>query len=223
MIITLVFGLLKTLNQGDVLIREDGKYPFIFKECFDGNPFSYCCIDPTDSIFIETDIRWLSATVRPATSNERQQFFNKLKEEGYWWDAESLALSKIQKRWRDNEDVNVTGYCIGLCGCISEVGPHISKTYRIYPHIFAAEKQAKSALDMARISQIMINDNRFGGVVTDEEWNGAMSYIVITKVKNKPFITSSHRYEYLAFHTQEQAKLFLQENEDLVKDYYMMD
>ena len=29
-------------------------------------------------------------------------------------------------------------------------------------------------------------------------------------------------YNFLAFHTEKQAKLFLEENEDLVKDYYML-
>ena len=32
-----------------------------------------------------------------------------------------------------------------------------------------------------------------------------------------------YSYKFLAFHTKEQAELFLQENEDLVKDYYMID
>ena len=76
---------------------------------------------------------------------------------------------------------------------------------------------------MARISQIMANDERFGGVITDEEWDSTVPYFVITKVHNMLIITRSHRYEYLGFHTMEQANLFLEENEDLVKDYYMMD
>lgn len=91
-------------------------------------------------------------------------------------------------------------------------------------NVFATKKQAKSALAMARISQIMANDNRFGGIVTDEEWgNNVPCYYVILKVRNILVITTSYRYEYLGFHTMEQANLFLEENEDLVKDYYMMD
>ena len=91
-------------------------------------------------------------------------------------------------------------------------------------NLFATEKQAKSALAMARISQIMANDERFGGVVTDEEWCGDNWKYVIIRTKNSLKISLKYYiYEYLAFHTKEQAELFLKENEDLVKDYYMMD
>ena len=57
----------------------------------------------------------------------------------------------------------------------------------------------------------------------EEAKNGVPCYYVILKVRNILVITTSYRYEYLAFHTEEQAKLFLEENEDLIKDYYMMD
>lgn len=212
---------LKDAKPGDVLIREDGKYPFIFKESFGGDPFAYCCINPTDSIFIGTDVPWLSATVRPATYKEKLQFFNKLEEEGYKWDAESLTLSKIQKRWRDNIDVDMSGYFIDRDSRIKFHSGY--NTFSDY-NVFATEKQAKSVLAMARISQIMANDERFGGIVTDEEWgNNVPCYYVILKVRNILVITTSYRYEYLGFHTIEQANLFLEENEDLVKDYYMID
>ena len=71
----------------------------------------------------------------------------------------------------------------------------------------------------------MANDERFGGVVTNEEWDD--NYIdkyTIDRIKNK-INTSvySSSYTFLAFHTKEQRDLFLKENEDLVKDYLMID
>ena len=210
---------LKDAKSGDVLIREDGKYPFIFKESFGGDPFAYCCINPTDSIFIGTNVPWLSATVRPATYDEKQQFFNKLKEKGYKWDAESLTLSKIQKMWRDNEYKTISGYYTHTDSRITYSQGH-SNTKENY-NIFATEKQAKSALAMARISQIMANDERFGGAITDKEWNYDKKHIIIRRGNNLG-IETRYCYEYLAFHTNEQAELFLKENEDLIKMYYMI-
>ena len=75
---------------------------------------------------------------------------------------------------------------------------------------------------MARISQIMANDNRFGGTITDEEWNYDRKYVIIRR-GTKLGVETKYCYEYLAFHTNEQAELFLSENEDLIKDYYMID
>lgn len=77
---------------------------------------------------------------------------------------------------------------------------------------------------MAQISQIMANDSRFGGSVSDEEWDNHTKpkYVIIRKqndiVKDRYWITDA----FLAFHTEEQRDLFLKENKDLVKDYLMI-
>lgn len=90
---------------------------------------------------------------------------------------------------------------------------------------FATEKQAKSALAMAQISQIMTNDERFGGVFTDEEWKDANipKYCISKEKIYVQFSIYQSSYEFLAFHTADQRNLFFQENEQLVKDYLMID
>ena len=67
----------------------------------------------------------------------------------------------------------------------------------------------------------MANDDRFGGVVTDEEWGiGSIIKWTIERNGNKIMTESRHYlYAFLAFHTEEQRDLFLKENEDLVNDY----
>lgn len=207
-------------RSGDVLVCKDDNRPFIFKEDCGGAPSAYCGIDTTDSIYIGTDGPWTRTTVRPATSNEKDMLFKKMEEEGYKWDANSLTLSKIQKRWRDDEHVQIDGYFMnGLSQIVSRSGYNTC----CYYNLFATERQAKSAMAMARISQIMANDERFGGVITDKEWGSTIPYFVIAKVNNMLTITTRYCYEYLAFHTKEQAELFLEENEDLIKMYYMID
>lgn len=90
--------------------------------------------------------------------------------------------------------------------------------------VFATEKQAKSALAMAQISQIMANDERFGGVVTDEEWNNDnWKYVIWRKHNNVYYDVLIKSYTFLAFHTVQQRDLFFIENEDLVKQYLMID
>ena len=136
---------------------------------------------------------------------------------------ECIKFKSIKfKRWRDDKDAPITGYYIKENATIYYTS--IPNTPRNY-NVFATEKQAKSALAMARISQIMANDDRFGGVVTDEEWmNEDILKYVIRRTDNfidKSLYTSI--YYFLAFHTSEQRDLFLEENEDLVKDYLMID
>ena len=89
---------------------------------------------------------------------------------------------------------------------------------------FINEKYAKSAIALAKISQLM---PYYGGEITDEEWknsdwkhsiqinyNGDLSIFRSTCIKN-----------LVTFHTREQLNRFLSfpENVQLVKDLYMVD
>ena len=137
---------------------------------------------------------------------------------------ECIKFKKIEQRWRYSTNAKINGFYIGMH--TSEIlylptRPNIPFNY----NVFATEKQAKSALAMAQISQIMANDERFGGVITDEEWyNGEYMKFVIRRAGDK-WVRDlfTHHYHFLAFHTAEQRDLFIQENEDLVKDYLMLD
>jgi len=93
-------------------------------------------------------------------------------------------------------------------------------------NIFATEEEAKSAQAMAELSQIIANDRRFGGPITGVEWSYAKyTKYIINRIDNTVGYTryTNNCYFFLAFHTEEQARLFLEENEDLIKKYYMID
>ena len=127
------------------------------------------------------------------------------------------------KRWRDDEDNTFSGYFIAENTTIHNT-IEVFNTDHNY-NVFATKKQAKAALAMARISQIMANDERFGGVFTDEEWNDPCKYkFCIFRWSNVISVDCyTHCYNFLSFHTREQRDLFLEENEDLVKDYLMIE
>ena len=137
---------------------------------------------------------------------------------------ECIKFKKIEQRWRYSTNAKINGFYIGMH--TSEIlylptRPNIPFNY----NVFATEKQAKSALAMAQISQIMANDERFGGVITDEEWcNSDYTKFVIRRAGDKWVrdLFTGH-YHFLAFHTAKERDLFIQENEDLVKDYLMLD
>lgn len=147
--------------------------------------------------------------------------------EGYEIDKENSTFECIRfkpiqkKRWRDNNDAQIDGYYISYLGLIHGYsGKNTQENYGV----FATEEQAKSALAMARISQIMANDERFGGVITDEEWaDYDLIKFAITRENNhiETAVYGSY-YCFLAFHTAKQRDLFLKENEDLVRDYLML-
>lgn len=148
--------------------------------------------------------------------------------EGYEIDKENstfecIKFKPIVKKWRDSNP-NITGFYLGSSG-VAAYFFQDSKWDDGNRNVFATEKQAKSALAMAQITQIMANDERFGGVVTDEEWDDrTYKKYVIVRMDNEIFASGrTHAYNFLAFHTAEQRDLFREENEDLVKDYLMLD
>lgn len=151
--------------------------------------------------------------------------------DGYVLDRENSTFERIvfrpiqkPKRWRDDESAMIGGYAINEI--YSRVFPisEISNQLQNYC-VFATEKQANAALAMARISQIMYNDKRFGGVITDGEWNStASSKYTIERYGDEVIIQSAcNTYHFLAFHTSKQRDLFLEENRDLINEYFMID
>ncbi len=130
---------------------------------------------------------------------------------------------KKLKRFIDDKDALISGFFISND---SKICPNDYYNNCEFNHnIFVTEKLAKSALAMARISQIMANDERFGGVVTDKEWENenTLKYVIM---REENHIKKEHfriYYQFLAFHTPEQRDLFIEENEQLVKDYLMID
>ncbi len=149
--------------------------------------------------------------------------------DGYEIDKANSTFDKIVfkkkavGRWRDKTELCVAGFYVDA-DCDIILLNALSYNEKSY-YLFATEKQARSALAMARISQIMANDERFGGVVTDKEWEDTSSVkYIIRRAKNtivKDDAVCFHTL--LAFHTMEQRDLFLEENYDLIKDYLMID
>lgn len=134
-----------------------------------------------------------------------------------------VEAKDVPMRWRDNEDNLISGYWIDSMSVLV-YEEDFSNDYANH-NVFVTEKQAKSALAMARISQIMENDKRFGGVVTDEMWNSChINKFCIIKIKDKIGRDCKVlEYHFLAFRNPEQRELFLEENEDLVKQYLMIE
>ena len=86
---------------------------------------------------------------------------------------------------------------------------------------FLTEKHVKSALAMAQISQLM---PYYGGEITNEEWLDISAKFTIERNNIKIYTEQRiNAYKFLAFHTEEQRDEFLKNNEQLVKDYLMIE
>lgn len=84
----------------------------------------------------------------------------------------------------------------------------MSATKNIAHHVEAINK----------ISLILKYDVRFGGLITADEWKNAEAKYCINCLHH--FTKEYHDKHFLAFHTVEQANLFLAEYKDLIDLYY---
>lgn len=152
--------------------------------------------------------------------------------EGYEVDKENSTLECIKFKKKevikfiDDLFRPIKGYSIDEYGNLSDI-PYDG--YQIFYNayhkgVFATEKQAKSALAMAQLSQIIANDERFGKPITDEEWNNKANLKFVIYRENSKIKTGFlfDYYTFLAFHTESQRDLFLEENEDLIRQYFML-
>ena len=152
--------------------------------------------------------------------------------DGYEYDEEnSTSLDiKLKKKytevrtWEDLIGKNIPATQVWVRASDSNIireedYPKITKANRFE---FIDAKHAKSALAMSQISQLM---PYYGGAITDEEWcNKDMSKYCIIRYKYDILIQHCiMEYRLLTFHTSKQAEDFLKYNEQLVKDYLMID
>lgn len=137
-------------------------------------------------------------------------------------DKEIIVLKKKKSKFLTWEGLgNISG--VVFIGARSEFfeasGVPASNSSR---NIFLTEKHAKSALAMAQISQLI---PYYGGEITNDEWKDSSirKYIIFRKMSYVGRCEAYSNYEFLAFHTAEQRDEFLKNNEQLVKDYLMIE
>lgn len=132
-----------------------------------------------------------------------------------------MTPKKVVRTWEDLDVLkHKKGFYIDENSEINEVT--FSETSKNNKNIFKYEKHAKSALAMAQISQLM---PYYGSEITNKEWEDeSIEKYVIDKYKgdiNEDAFTDT--YFFLAFHTEKQRDDFLKYNEQLVKDYLMIE
>lgn len=110
-------------KDGDILsvtVSNNIKCPFIYKG-IDAKGFYmfYVGIDYYGTVLVCTDSksRWGNKTAHYATEEEKQTFFNDLKNKGLHWNAETKEMEKIRKRAKKGEKYL---YIDGI-GCIHEL------------------------------------------------------------------------------------------------------
>ena len=91
-------------KDGDILMANA---PFIFNGNLEGGigcPGAHCAINTLGKFQIPKSPRhWTGHTTTPATKEQREFLFKKMKEAGYEWDAEKKDLREIERKITESE------------------------------------------------------------------------------------------------------------------------
>jgi hypothetical protein len=100
-------------KDSDVLADEK---PFIFRGFGDrehpNNPTAYCGITTSGTFILSTENEWWTADdFYPATKEQCDLLFQKMKEAGYEWDVEKKELKDIENKhaWSEEDERNLRG------------------------------------------------------------------------------------------------------------------
>lgn len=84
-----------------VTTETGGNYTCFFKGCVNGDIYSYGGLNNLYNTLFEIGLVCCSkklTTIYPATEEEKKKLFDKLKEEGYEWDAEKKKVVRL--KWK---------------------------------------------------------------------------------------------------------------------------
>lgn len=216
-------------KDGDFVVTNNGCI-YIYNSnysglCKENSSGFYVGVDAFGDIVIN-DGGVFSRPERLATEQEKSTFLKRIEKElNKKWNPETKKLEDFKpviRTYQDliDNDLKIKGYCvIGPSDIISVNGGVFSESNR---NVASSEKVAKSMLAMAMISQLM---PYYGGEITDEEWNNSTNNKYIIERRFGEIYRDAYCSVncFLAFHTAKQRDEFLKYNEQLVKDYLMID
>lgn len=216
-------------KDGDFVVTNNGCI-FIYNSnysglCKENSSGFHVGVDAFGDIVIN-DGGVFSRPERLATEQEKSTFLKRIEKElNKKWNPETKKLEDFKpviRTYQDliDNDLKIKGYCvIGPSDIISVNGGVFSESNR---NVASSKKVAKSMLAMAMISQLM---PYYGGEITDEEWNNSTNNKYIIERRFGEIYRDAYCSVncFLAFHTAKQRDEFLKYNEQLVKDYLMID
>jgi SepF-like predicted cell division protein (DUF552 family) len=150
--------------------------------------------------------------------------------DGFEVDMEKLKEGKIllrKKEVKKWEDIPVLKGCyINEDSTIYQITNLKAKSDPENKNVFIDDLHAKRGIAEAQISQLM---QYYGGEITHEEWKNKEipKFAYVKKCGFEMFdviklVVTCDCYHFLSFHTTSQASEFLENNEEIVRDYFMM-
>lgn len=132
-------------RDGDVLHSIFNETMAIFREFYGYKEFRshYNTQEPLE------DSGWSVDAFRLATDEEKQILFDKMKEQGLWWNAEEKRVEKIRWRAKDGKEY----YYVGNQGILmvdKEEGIYVDENRHEFGNYFRTSEQSEKAAEVMK-------------------------------------------------------------------------
>ena len=170
-------------KDGDALVYGHDKMPFIFKGLLDKFhpecPVAYCGIGNDGTFVINTcDGWWTDEKVQPATKEQRDLLFQKMKEAGYEWDPHTKKIIEVTMATIDYKEKYMQA--LERARQFSEK-PYLEDSAGIVEYIFPELKESEDGVRKALISFLkspFVNEN-----ITDEKVTPWIAWLEKQEIK----------------------------------------
>nr|DAY12662.1 MAG TPA: hypothetical protein [Caudoviricetes sp.] len=157
-------GCKATIEDNQIIIeekKEEFKEGDILHSIYDGTMIIFKAFGKTgemsshyDNDCLYLSERWLISSFRHATEDEKQRLFDKLKEQGLRWNAETKTMERIRKRAKEGE----TYLCINSYGEVRETVeagfPSDDEFYNLGNYYYLPEDRAQAEEDAKAVKAI---------------------------------------------------------------------
>ena len=104
-------------KDGDVLVLNNEVFIYAHRKQMYSIAVAHCFVDNAGSFYLDGEFGYkeYGKTISPATKEQRDLLFKKMKEKGYKWDAEKKELKKIEHKpaeWHREDEQNLNA-CLG--------------------------------------------------------------------------------------------------------------
>ena len=130
-------------------------------------------------------------------------------------------LNPIKNEWESKIlGKDIDGFYISSLSHVCSLNNNCSKSEKA---TYKTEKQAKSALAYAQLTQLMALPEYNGDWVPDWSDNDNVKHVIRRYFNEIDFDYYSNTHHFLAFKTEQIRDIFFENNYDLLKEYFELD
>ena len=207
---------IQDVKDGDVLVLNNEVFIYAHRKQMYSIAVAHCFVDNAGSFYLDGEFGYkeYGKTISPATKEQRDLLFQKMKEKGYRWDFDKKELKKIEQNpaWSEKDEIN-SNICIRLMQTHSLCDKNIitwfeSLKYRVQPKQDSTDRFFEG---FKKGEQSVIENYGKYGLCKPTEWSeeDEMHMRELESLVKQVWATAEHKNDKNTIHKMSDLSFFL--------------